>query len=315
MADLLKDLGYLALGSRLKRLAERLQADANLVHESYGFSTQSGHFPLLAALHRYGPMTVSRAVSVLKASQPSVTRTASALVKMGMVDIATPPEDRRQRRLSLTAFGKDYVTQMENQMWPGVERAARDMCGGQYATLIEEIERLEKAFDERSLLDRARNPLRIVEYRPELAREFYNINAEWIRNMFSLEAHDEAVLSDPQTHVIGKGGQILFVESIDTGHIVATCALMPDGDGAIELTKMGVRRTMRGKKVGEFLLRAIIKRAHQLGADPLYLLTNTKCAPAIHLYEKLGFHHDEGIMQTYGHRYQRADVAMRYRKP
>ncbi len=36
----------------------------------------------------------------------------------------------------------------------------------------------------------------------------------------------------------------------------------------------------------------MIERAKALGADPLYLLTNSRCAPAIHLYEKAGFQHD-----------------------
>ena len=69
---------------------------------------------------------------------------------------------------------------------------------------------------------------------------------------------------------------------------------------------------MRGLKAGEFLLEAMIARAQELGAEPLYLLSNAKCAAAIHLYEKHGFAHDAGIMAEYGARYARCDVAMRY---
>ena len=47
-------------------------------------------------------------------------------------------------------------------------------------------------------------------------------------------------------------------------------------------------------------------------AELLYLLSNKKSAPAIHLYEKLGFRHDDEIMRDYGARYARCDVAMRY---
>ena len=50
-----------------------------------------------------------------------------------------------------------------------------------------------------------------------------------------------------------------------------------------------------------------------MGAEKLYLLSNAKSAAAIHLYEKLGFVHDEGVMRDYGGRYQRCDVAMLYR--
>jgi len=153
--------------------------------------------------------------------------------------------------------------------------------------------------------------LSIVEYRDDLARDFYAINAAWIEEMFVMEQHDIDVLSDPRTHILDRGGTILFVEHRERG-IIGACALMPAGDGAVELTKMGVTQSARGLKAGEYLLRAIIDRAVARGADPLFLLTQHGCAAAIHLYEKAGFRHDAEIMARYGATYARCDVAMRY---
>ena len=153
--------------------------------------------------------------------------------------------------------------------------------------------------------------LTLREFSDELAPHFHDINAEWIEAMFRLEPTDRDVLENPRARIIDAGGDILFVEAEGLG-IVGTCALQKTGATSFELTKMGVRASARGRKAGEFLLAAIIERAKALGADPLYLLTNRKCAPAIHLYEKLGFRHDAGIMAAYGARYERCDVAMRY---
>ena len=157
----------------------------------------------------------------------------------------------------------------------------------------------------------ARGDLVVHDFRDELAAHFHDINAAWITAMFRLEDTDREVLSNPRARIVDAGGAILFVEAPGLG-IVGTCALQKTGATAYELTKMGVRESARGLKVGEFLLAAVIARAQALGADPLYLLTNTKCAAAIHLYEKLGFVHDAGIMARYGARYARCDVAMRY---
>ena len=151
----------------------------------------------------------------------------------------------------------------------------------------------------------------IREFSDELAHHFHDINAEWINAMFRMEATDRDVLENPRERIIEPGGQILFVEAENLG-IIGTCALQTTGATSFELTKMGVRETVRGLKAGEFLLTAVIERAVLLGADPLYLLTNAKCAAAIHLYEKHGFRHDADIMAMYGARYQRCDVAMRY---
>lgn len=154
-------------------------------------------------------------------------------------------------------------------------------------------------------------PLIIREYSDALAPYFHDINAEWIGSMFRLEDTDREVLMNPRERIIEPGGVILFVEHPQLG-IIGTCALQKTGARSYELTKMGVSPAARGQKAGEFLLAAIIERAQALDADPLYLLTNAKCAPAIHLYEKLGFVHDADIMQRFGARYERCDVAMRF---
>ena len=139
--------------------------------------------------------------------------------------------------------------------------------------------------------------MKIVEYDDSLAAEFRDINLEWISSMFRVEAVDLEVLEHPRERIIDAGGAILFVATDELG-IVGACALMPaHPTGAFELTKMGVRESARGLKAGEFLLVG---------------LTTVK-THAQHLYEKLGFHHDQAIMDFYGAEYERCNVAMRYR--
>jgi GNAT superfamily N-acetyltransferase len=156
-----------------------------------------------------------------------------------------------------------------------------------------------------------RQPLQIIEWQEDLAGAFSAINREWIEAMFAIEPADVEVLDDPAGQIIAHGGDILFVTAEGLG-VVGAGALKRGADGAVELTKMGVLESARGLKAGEALLAALIARGQAMGAKPLYLLTNRKCEAAIHLYEKLGFVHDAGIMERFGGRYGRADVAMRY---
>ncbi len=153
--------------------------------------------------------------------------------------------------------------------------------------------------------------LTLRPYHDDLAEAFYRINAEWIESMFVMEETDRDILMNPRERIIDAHGDILFVEASGLG-IVGVCALLKTGNGTFELTKMGVLESARGRKAGEFLLAAMIARARELGAHKLYLLTNKKCAAAVHLYEKLGFVHDATIMQGYGARYDRCDVAMSF---
>lgn len=154
----------------------------------------------------------------------------------------------------------------------------------------------------------------IREFSDTLAPHFHRINAQWIAEMYTLEPTDIDVLENPRERIIDSGGDILFVEDPELG-IIGTCGLQKTGERQFELTKMGVVPEARGKKAGEFLLRAMIKRAFTLGCDRLYLLSNAKGAAGVHLYEKAGFVHDAGIMEEFGKRYQRCNVAMLYHPP
>lgn len=311
-ADVIADGAETFLGSRLKRLAERMQGGASRFVGGLGMAVQPTHMGLLAALDRE-PMTVGQLGDAVGASQPGVTRGIGQLIEMGLVESARG-SDQRSRTLCLTPAGKAAMVRIKLQVWPQLGQAVKTITDGLSGSFLDQIAAIEQALSEKPLETRAAeagSALRIREYSPELAPVFHDINAEWISAMFRLEAADREVLEDPQTHILDGGGAILFVEAPGLG-IIGTCALRMTGPNSAELTKMGVRESARGLKAGEFLLAATIERAREMGIDDLYLLTNSKCVNAIHLYGKLGFAHDAEVMARYAARYQRCDVAMRY---
>lgn len=317
--DVLADFGAVFLSSRLKRLADRMQGEAATVLRTAGVPIQPGQMPLLAALDRYGPLTVSDAVEALGVSQPAVTRTVNALVALDLVTVTRDHKDQRQKTITLSATGTALAQRARVALWPQVGTAAAELCDGLSGPLLDQIATLEHRLAEHPLdarvaavMARAAPPLVLREFTDDLAPVFHDINAEWIETMFALEETDRDVLRHPRERIITPGGAILFVEAPGVG-IVGTCALQKTGERQFELTKMGVSAAARGRKAGEFLLAAMIARAGEMGAEPLYLLTSRKCAAAIHLYEKLGFEHDAEIMARFGARYARCDVAMRYR--
>lgn len=326
MSDLIAELGHLFLGTRLKRLAERLQTDAAKVHRTLGVDAQPAEVALLAVLDRLGPSTVSGAVSALGLSQPAVTRTAAGLVARGLIVAESAEEDQRQKRLTLTRAGQALVKKAKTSVWPLIADAVSDACAPLEGSLLEQLTQLELRLAAQPLEARAlsraqpaetraepapKDALTVRDYDDSLADAFYAINAEWISSMFALEPKDHEILSNPRARIVDPGGVILFVESGDLG-VVGTCALMKVDDGVFELTKMGVLERARGRRAGELLMAKTLERARDMGVSTLYLLTNRRCVAAIALYEKHGFVHDAAIMKRYGAAYARCDVAMRY---
>ena len=321
VSDILAEHGILFLGSRLKRLADRMQADAAEVLERLGLGVQPSQVTLLAALDRFGPLSIGDAVEALGTSQPAVTRLAGTLIEAGLVSADRTAHDQRQKTLDLTESGRALVVRIKSALWPPVRAAAEALTADLSGSFLQQLEGLEANLAQRSLtsrVDEARKAsppafdgLRIVEYSAALAPAFAEITREWVEGFFKIEKEDRRIIEDPQGTILDRGGFILFVEAEGLG-IVGTCALIKIDEGVFELTKMGVKASARGRKAGEYLLDAVLKRAEAMGLDELFLLTNAKLAAAVHLYEKAGFLHDFEVMRRFGGRYARADVAMRY---
>jgi DNA-binding MarR family transcriptional regulator len=312
--DLLASYGVGFLGSRLKRLAERMQADAAEVARSLDLPVQPAQMSLLLTIRLHGPIAVGELAQQLQLAQPTVTRALKSLEDDGFVETRRAPGDGRTRRLALTGKGEALLVRIQTELLPRIEPAAAELVQG--LDFMQGLAKVEQRLADASLLTRikAAGPpaMWARDFSDDLAEAFHRINAEWIQDMFTLEENDVALLSRPRALILDKGGVVLFAETPELG-VVGTCALMVSKDGWVELTKMGVLKSARGLKVGEFLLAKTLERAASLGMDKVYLLTNRKCAAAIHLYEKLGFVHDAEIMKTFGARYERCDVAMAYR--
>jgi GNAT superfamily N-acetyltransferase len=145
----------------------------------------------------------------------------------------------------------------------------------------------------------------IRSFRPGDEAAFRALNEAWISRYFRLEPADEKVLSNPLSTIIDPGGQIIFALVNDLH--VGCCALLPTNDTEFEVAKMAVSTDWQGRGIGRAVLAATIDKAREMGAKRLYLETNHQLAPAIHLYEALGFRHVPKE-RLHASPYARADV-------
>ena len=153
--DVVRDLGHLTLGSRLKRLGERLQAQAQDVIDEAGVELPASHFPLLAALDRLGPLGVGELAQAVGTSQPGVTRMLDNLQSRGWVSSQRQSADRRVRPIVLTRAGRQLITRSKQAIWPRIEAAVADACAGGPGSLLAQLSALEDALADAPLQVRA----------------------------------------------------------------------------------------------------------------------------------------------------------------
>lgn len=153
----------------------------------------------------------------------------------------------------------------------------------------------------------ASTPIRIVDYAPRWRDDFARLNLEWLQRWFEVEPIDREVLSNPEVHILAGGGRVLFAVDSDD-RAVGTVALKHEGGGVYELTKMAVEPVLRGTGVGRQLMLGALAAFRAAGGRELFLESSSKLAPALALYESVGFVHHPAPRP--GSHYGRADVYM-----
>lgn len=149
--------------------------------------------------------------------------------------------------------------------------------------------------------------IRIVGFDPRWREAFATLNIEWLEHWFVVEDYDREVLGNPTKYILANGGHILF--AIDEAErALGTVALKYEGAGIYELTKMAVSPEARGQGVGRLLMDAALGLYRTLDARELFLESSSLLAPALALYESVGFRHHPAPRA--GSHYARADVHM-----
>lgn len=164
MEDVVRTLGFLCLGTRMRRLGERLQSDTQRIIGTQGAAVAASQFPFLAAIDRLGPLTVGELAEAIGITQPGATRTVSQLVDLGLLETGPASDDQRKRIVALSEQGRTVVDRAKRDLWPLIETAVRDLCGELTGPLLEQLAAIEDGLAETPLERRiARRPVARTE--------------------------------------------------------------------------------------------------------------------------------------------------------
>lgn len=154
--DVVRALGWLCLGTRLKRIGERLQADTDEIITASGLGIGASQYPYLASLDRLGALTLGELAEAVGVSQPGATRSVNHLIRQGLLEAESAAEDQRRKIVRLTAEGRRLVEIGEREIWPRVEAAVADLCAGLEGSLLAQLAAVEDGLDEAPLARRGK---------------------------------------------------------------------------------------------------------------------------------------------------------------
>ncbi len=304
-------VGKKAIGSRLRGLSDMITNDAAKVYQMYGIDMQPRWWPVFYILTESEENSITVIAREIGQTHASVSQVVREMVKNGFVTERKDKDDQRKNFISLTTKGKDAAMKLQQQHEDVAAAIDKAFSESQY-DLWKAIEEWEYLLEQKSLLRRVEEEKKkreggnvsIVDYKPKYRKEFKDLNEEWITEHFKMEESDHKALDHPEEYIIDPGGHI-FIALYD-GETIGACALIKMDDHKFEMAKMAVSPKAKGKGIGTLLGQACIDKAKELGADTLFLESNTKLKPAISLYRKLGFEKITGPPSPY----ERANIQM-----
>jgi DNA-binding MarR family transcriptional regulator len=155
MTDYYEEHGVLVLGSRLRRMSERMLAEIAGIYKSKGIEFEPGWFHVLYLLNENKEMSIMEISEKLSMSHPSVIQVSRVMEKNNVVKAFPGKKDKRKRTLKLTTKGKKLLEEII-PIWSEIRTAITDLLneGEHSKVLLQAITELEVNLNKQALLER-----------------------------------------------------------------------------------------------------------------------------------------------------------------
>lgn len=303
--DFFDRVGTMAIASRLRRVSEIFTENDRKIYQLYDVPLDPKWFPVFYVLsHAEAGLSTTEIARQIGHSHASVSQIVKAMGDAGIVTTTKSTADARVNEIALSDRGRALLPRLKQQ-YADVTEAVEELIAQSHCDLWHALGEMEFLLADRDLFSRVKEKYQrrhharteIVDYTPEHREAFRQLNYGWIERYFKVEDSDRESLDDPDHHILEPGGAILMAEH--DGKVIGTCSLIKLDDDRYELAKMAVSPEAQGKGIGWLLGQAVLDRARELGAETVYLESNSVLEPAIALYYKLGFKRVTGAPSPY----------------
>ncbi|KFF26610.1 MarR family winged helix-turn-helix transcriptional regulator [Chryseobacterium vrystaatense] len=120
--DFIKELGYKALDSRLKRISDRMSHDVRKFYKEMNIEVEPNWYLVFMLLQKNIEMSIVDIAEPLGYSHPSVVAIIKKMVDKNYLNIRKDNTDKRKQMVSLTEKAVDMLPQLE-QIWDSCEKA------------------------------------------------------------------------------------------------------------------------------------------------------------------------------------------------
>jgi DNA-binding MarR family transcriptional regulator len=160
--DLITELGELAIATRLKRLSDRLANDVNKVYKELNLNFESKWYLVLELLNRRSMLSIVDVADELKLTHPAIVQYVDQMLAAKLIIAHKDITDGRKRLVSLAPEGKKLLEDL-GPILSILKEEVSSWLNEADCNLLANLTQLEKLLEERSLYQRLKGQLQLIE--------------------------------------------------------------------------------------------------------------------------------------------------------
>ncbi|SEA09963.1 MarR family protein [Arachidicoccus rhizosphaerae] len=122
MATIYQDLGFLILGSRLRRMSEYFLSEVNKVYQDLGIPFEASWFPLFYMLSNQKQVSIRQVADELMTSHSAVSQLVTKLKEKNLITTDALAQDKRVQVIGLTKKGQALKKKLL-PVWDGISES------------------------------------------------------------------------------------------------------------------------------------------------------------------------------------------------
>ncbi|UOY06814.1 bifunctional helix-turn-helix transcriptional regulator/GNAT family N-acetyltransferase [Muricauda sp. SCSIO 64092] len=302
----LEDLGYLSIGSQMRRVYEKLQFEGDSIYKNMGIPFKSSWFPIYYVLSQTNrALTVMELTENISYSRITVKNVIRELEKAGYVDILPNPTDNRSKLIQLTAKGKGMEPELQS-IWRLFHKHLENLFGKDdfLHQLIEINHKLNTTSLKKEIIKEythyiVRNAKETeFERIGELLVEVYSALSgfpkkeeqpqyyEMLRNVGKLTENKNVELLAAVSEQGNIGGAVVYFNDMKDYGSGGTATQEKNACG---FRLLGVDAKTRGLGIGKMLTEYCVEKGKKSNAETMVIHTTKSMKTAWKMYERLGF--------------------------
>ena len=145
--NLYNRLGFLVLGSRLRRLSEVYLSEIKQAYAGEGIDFDASWFPVFYLLSESKELSIKELSEQIEVSHPAASQLITTLKNKGLVNTRTAKDDGRKQLVSLTKAGLALLQKVK-PVWGAIKLSMDELVNSnnQGDQLLQAIATLESAF-------------------------------------------------------------------------------------------------------------------------------------------------------------------------